>query len=582
MKHILLLMSIVFFLFSCESYLDKIEDADGMSEEEVFGNYQNYRKYADKMYADLHNYLSQGDYTHVASMSDEGTAVSGWPSLSEAQNGNWIGLMNSDYPTSGLFGGVWKSWRSIRITNKTLANLHMLENDKTVTNEQINHLKGQAHFMRAWYYYEYLKRQGGMPYIEKVFDASDDFALPRLSRQETAEKIAADCDTAFQLLPERWGDDNIGRPEKGSALALKAAALLIPASPQYNTSNDNERWKSVAKAAWDAIDYAKTSRRYKLLECNSLDTVRYNTPDGEKMIEYVSGFDSIFMYLPYNDEIMWEHYGAIGENMYNVFGVPSITSAGIIKGYSVSANIVDLFETKNGLSISDDSQYDSQNPYVNRDPRFYHSILFNQQRWTSVSGKYLELWNGGSERVPENFYNKSGYMARKFWAPNRDQFSGRNNENNHPIYFRLAEMYLIYAEAANELGGPTYKISEADITAEEALNYVRDRVKMPPVASRYLTKDLFRERIQNERAVEFFLEGKRLFDLMRWGLAHKTEYKNLYAVDIVPDNNKPTGFSILRSDLPFHTNVFEMKQYNWPVPMSDGFMFEEFEQNPGW
>ncbi|HHU95960.1 MAG: RagB/SusD family nutrient uptake outer membrane protein [Bacteroidota bacterium] len=582
MKYLFVFLSIILVFSSCEEYLDKIEEADGMSKEEVFGNYQNYRKFADKMYQDRHNYLSQGDYTPIACMADEGTAVSGWPSLAEAQNGNWIGLMASDYPNSGLLGGVWRSWRSIRIANMTLANLHMLDNDPTVTKQQIDQLKGQAHFMRAWYYYEYLRRQGGMPYIEYAFDADDNFALPRLSRQETAEKIAADCDTAFQLLPERWPEDHIGRPEKGSALALKAAALLIPASKQYNTGNESSRWEAVAEAAWNAIDFAKTTRRYSLLTSNSTSEVTYKTPGGVKTISYASGFDSIFMYMPYNDEIMWEHYSAINENMYNIYGVPSIVSAGIVKGYSVSANIVDRFETLNGLAIQDDISYDPQNPYVNRDPRFYHSILFNQQRWTSESGRYLELWNGGSERLAENFYNRSGYLARKFWAPNRDQFSGRVNENNHAIYFRLAEMYLIYAEAANELGGPDHKASGADMSAVDAVNVVRARVKMPPVNSIYLTKDAFRLRIQNERAVEFFLEGKRLFDLMRWGLAHQPEYKNLYAVDLVKDDSKPTGFAISRSDLPFHTNVFEPKQYNWPVPMSDGFMFDEFKQNPGW
>ena len=194
----------------------------------------------------------------------------------------------------------------------------------------------------------------------------------------------------------------------------------------------------------------------------------------------------------------------------------------------------------------------------------------------------MELWNGGSERLAENFYNRSGYLARKFWAPNRDQFSGRNNENNHAIYFRLAEMYLIYAEAANELGGPDFKINEADITAVEAVNIVRNRVKMPPVNPKYLNQRDFRERIRNERAVELFLEGKRFFDIMRWGIAHTSECRDLYATDFVKDDSKPTGFSISRSERPFHSNVFEMKQYNWPVPMNDGFMFDEFKQSPGW
>lgn len=580
MKKIILYLSIALIFFSCEDYLDKIEEAEGMDEKEVFTDFQNFRRYADQMYQDMHNYLSQGDYTFIAAITDEGYLGPGWDLMPNAQQGNWMPLVEGDWP-AGAFGGVWQSWRSIRVANMVLANLHQLEGN--TTEERIEHLKGQAHFMRAWYYYEFLKRQGGMPYIQKVFEATDDFAMPRLSRHETAQKIAADCDTAFQLLPLRWEESHIGRPEQGSALALKAGAYLVSASPQYNSNNDNERWELAARAAWDAIEFAQTSRRYELLQGNGTDEVTYMTPEGVKDIEYTSGFDSIFMYQPYNDEIMWEHYGAINENMYNVFSVPSIASVGIIQGFSVSANMADKFETAKGLAIEDDEDFDDQNPFVNRDPRFYHSILFNQQRWTSESDRYLELWDGGDDRGPDDYYNKSGYLARKFWAPERDQFSGRENPYNHAIYFRLAEMYLIYAEAVNEIGGPNHQLDGSDLTAIDAVNEVRERVDMPPVDNRYLgsTED-FRERIRNERAVEFFLEGKRIFDLMRWGVAHETQYKELYALEFTPDDSKPTGFEIFCSDRPFHSNVFEPRQYSWPVPADDGYMFEEFKQNPGW
>jgi hypothetical protein len=579
-KNIILIISIVFVVFSCEDYLDKVPEAEGMEEEEVFSNFQNFRMFCDKVYQDMHNYLSQGDYTYIAAITDEGYLEPGWDLMPNAQKGNWMPLVEGDWP-AGAFGGVWKSWRSIRIANMVLANLHYLEGNATQT--QIDYLKGQAHFMRAWYYYEFLKRWGGMPYIEKPFKATDNFALPRLSRHETAMKIAADCDTAFNLLPLKWDDANIGRPEKGSAKALKAGAYLISASPQYNPTNDQSRWELVAQAAWDAIEFAQSTRRYNLLEGNGLDTVIYMTPSGVKSIEYKSGFDSIFMYLPYNDEIMWECYPAIVDNMYNVFAVPSIAAGGIIQGFNVSANIVNRFETVNGLAIEDDRSFDPQNPYINRDPRFYHSILFNQQRWTSQNNRYLELWNGGKDRLPDQHYNRSGYLARKFWAPERDQFSGLLNPFNHCIYFRLAEMYLIYAEAANELGGPTYKIDEANITALEAINIVRERAGVPPVNSIYLsTKDDFRERIRNERTVELFLEGKRIFDLMRWGVAHEPEYKELYSVEFTHDDSKPTGFHISISTTPFHKNVFEQRQYSWPIPTNDAYMFEEFEQNPGW
>lgn len=421
-----------------------------------------------------------------------------------------------------------------------------------------------------------------MPYITEVFEPSDDFARTRLSYHETALKIAADCDTAFSLLPIRWDAANIGRPEKGSALALKAAALLIPASPQYNPGNEAGRWQETAQAALDVIEFAETTRRYSLLQGTGTNEVTYMTPDGIETIEYPSGFDSIFLYLPFNDEILWENYGAINSNMYNVFASTNLAPGGVIQGFSVTANIADRFETANGLAIKDDAAFDWQNPYVDRDPRFYHSILFNQQRWTSDSDRYLELWKGGEERKAQEQMNRSGYMARKFWAPGRDQWSGTTNPFNHAIYFRLAEMYLIYAEAANELGGPDHTISGANLTAVEAVNLVRARVEMPPVNNIYLNQADFRERIKNERAVELFLEGKRLFDLMRWGDAHKTEHRMLYSVEFVPNDAQPTGFDISRSESPFFTLTFTERQYSWPVPISDATMFEEFQQNPGW
>src|SRR5690606_33902589 len=101
-------------------------------------------------------------------------------------------------------------------------------------------------------------------------------------------------------------------------------------------------------------------------------------------ISYPSGFDSIFMYTPYNDEIIWEFYEAVTSgSQFSTFTIASLAEGGIIQGYSPSQNIVDLFETKNGLAIQDDPEFDAQNPYINRDPRFYHSILFNRERWTS-------------------------------------------------------------------------------------------------------------------------------------------------------------------------------------------------------
>ena len=299
-----------------------------------------------------------------------------------------------------------------------------------------------------------------------------------------------------------------------------------------------------------------------------------------------SGYDSIFMYTPFNDEIIWEHYTSVNAgNVWRTFTPKSLAAGGIIQGFSPSQNIVDLFETDNGLKISDDPSFNPQNPFIDRDPRFYHNILFNNQRWTSRSATYLELFQGGRDRPgnSDKHYSTTGYLARKFWAKNVDMFSGAAAPSTHVIYFRYAEILMMYAEACNEIGGPNYTLPGASLSAVGAVNLVRGRVGMPGVAAQYLASAAtFRERIKNERAVEFYLEGKRFFDLSRWGDAHKLAHREIYGASFVADASKPTGYTITRTSSPVFTLVFDQKHYRWPIRTQDALMFKEFNQNPGW
>lgn len=585
MKKIFLFIAFTISLFSCEEYLDKVEDSTGMTGEDVYTDYLNFRKFEDGMYSHVHNYLSAGDYTYIAALCDEGYLGPGWETMPTAQSGDWLRSYNTGQALQ--FYGIWNSWGSIRTANLSLENLHMLED---ATEDQIDELKGQAHFMRAWYYYEFLKRQGGLPYITFSLSGSDDFALPRLSFHETALQIAADCDTAASLLPVRWDAQNMGRPEKGAALAVKAAALLFSASPSNNPDNDQSRWELAAQASWDLISTLgpEGNGRYKLEKCLGTDNVSYMIPSDTdttyQTINFTSGFDSIFLYQQSHDEIIWENYQASTDGgVFSVYTVPSLNGGGVIQGFTPSANFVDQFETINGLAIEDDPAFNDQNPYVDRDPRFYHSILFNGERWTSQTGRHMELYEGGAERQAAEKHAFSGYMARKFWGKNVDQWSGARPPFNHVIYFRLSGMLLQYAEAANEIGGPNYTLPGATLSAVDAVNMVRTRVRMPEVDASYLgSTESFRERIKNERAVELFLEGKRFFDLSRWGDAHKIKHKQLFADDFTYNSSSPTGYTITRASVPFATNTFEQKHYKWPIPLEDALMFEVFEQNPGW
>ncbi|WNH11886.1 RagB/SusD family nutrient uptake outer membrane protein [Thalassobellus suaedae] len=581
---IILGFSALISLTGCEDYLDKVADSAGIPEEDLLQDYFKFRQYEDGMYKHLQNYLSAGDYSYIAALSDEGYVNSiNWETMPIAQGGDW--LRSYDTGQALQFYGVWNAWSSIRIANKTLEYLPKLEG---ATQGELDELKGQAHFMRAWYYYEMLKRQGGMPYITNSFNASDDFELPRLSYHETALKIAADCDSAAVLLPQRWDIQNLGRPEKGAAMAVKASALLFSASPSNNPSNDAAKWKLAAQASWDLLSELGPfgNNRYKLIQSKGTDKVTYKIPSGGvETIEYAASFDSIFMYQPYHDEIIWENYAALNGagGAYRVLTTTSIESKNVTQGFTPSATFVDRFETVNGLSIKDDPSFDPQNPFVGRDPRFYHSILFNGERWTSLTDKYLELYKGGAERNSQPGDAHLGYMARKFWGKNVDQWSGAAAPFTHVIYFRLSDILLQYAEAANELDGPNYKLPGATISAVEAVNIVRDRVKMPPVNTSYLaSKEMFRTRIKNERAVELYLEGKRFFDLSRWGDASKLEYKQYFEDNFTEDPASPTGYIIERASEPYFTRTFDQKHYKWPIPLQDALMFESFKQNPGW
>lgn len=583
MKKILYIIILALLFSGCEKFLDKVQDSTGMTKEMVFTDYLNARKFADRMYKDMHNYLMDVDYSHISAFTDEGYAECDWETLPIVQSGDWLRAYNAGQALQ--FYAVWQGWQSIRIANLTLESIDMLL-EGNGTQQQVDEIKGQAYFMRAWYYYEFLRRHGGMPYLEKALLGTDNFAMPRLTYNETAQKIAEDCDRAAALLPATWDMANIGRPTQGAAMALKASALLFAASPTNNETNDVTRWTAAAEAAWDLIDLAKTTGRYRLLPALGTKSVTYKTPLGDQTITYPSGFDSVFMYTPYNDEIIWEHYGAVNSNnVWRMFTPKSLAAGGIIQGYSPSQNIVDMFETENGLKITDDAGFDPQNPYIDRDPRFYHSILFNRQRWTTQSNTYLELYEGGRDRpnTSDKHYSTTGYLARKFWDNGNSTWGTSTAPATHVIHFRYAEILLMYAEACNEIGGPNYILPGATISAVQAVNEVRARVNMPGVAAQYLLdKDVFRTRIKNERAVELFLEGKRFFDLSRWGDAHKLEHRAIYGASFIADAAKPTGYTISRTSNPVITYVFEQKHYRWPIPTADALMFKEFKQNPGW
>jgi hypothetical protein len=250
---------------------------------------------------------------------------------------------------------------------------------------------------------------------------------------------------------------------------------------------------------------------------------------------------------------------------------------------SPTANYVELFEMASGLPIDDPgSGYNALDPWANRDPRFYYNIVKDRDRIVQSlpltdRRAVAELYVGGRDKVATN--SKTGYAYKKFihlTCNSVDNGWVAPRWTMHVPRLRLAEIYLIYAEAANEAYGPNGSHPEASLTAVEAINLVRARANMPGVNSKFTgSTEALRARIWNERAVELAFEAKRWFDVRRWYVAHLKEYKELYAIDF--DKN----WTYFQKTL-LRTRVFDMKHYWMPLPTAQAKLYSDWPQNPGW
>lgn len=634
------------FSTSCEEYLDKSPDKESLQDDDIFTKYPNYRNFLDLAYTKLYTpysgmYGDQGaNYMPSSSLCDETfPCMLDGAGFNSYLAGDYQAIM--DLNAAPVYGsGDWNpaadfvlkwplAWQGISICNTVLKNIDLLED---ASQEQKEEMVGQAYFLRAYFHFEILLRWGGFEYVTSAMDLSDIRGLKRVHHSEMIEKIVADCDEAAGYLPHVWRESELGRPPKAAPMALKSRALLYAASPLFNTSNDEALWKKAADASWDLIKYAESSGAYSLIDCsdaNSID-VGYDESTGKFGSDLYSfepealrTYRSIHLYNAINPEIIFNHYrdnnlrwvdGARQANQHVLFMVGRATNwygwPNKSKGHGATENIVKRYEMKNGLSVDDpNSGYDPQNPYINRDPRFYANILFDSVQCKGQTRKVFRSANtmsytagvtqyakNPSVRIEQpspintlDVMNVTGYCVRKFWP--KDWYNKQPDEFVQNVYFRLAEIYLNYAEAAFEgYGGAAGASPGATYTAVEALNKIRNRVGMPDVRSEYLTdKSSLRERIHNERAVELCFENHRYWDLRRWKQSHLQENREVQVMNINyvgPSPQYPTGYKFDRDYLKIsdqkHELVFEEKHYWWPLRKSETEMFEDFRQTPGW
>ncbi len=612
---ILLLISGLFMFIapSClEDYLDKAPES-GLTEDEIFTKYENFKLFFGAVY-EGQKYYSGGnawrDYNIKTasplyfSFWDQKYSLEGMTDAADQgryMEGHTFKSGSCSFINKFTYDGnrrpiLESMFMCIRISNMALQKIDMIQD---ASQEDKDDLIAQAHFIRAYCHFTLMRYWGPMPYIRTVLGPDDQWDIPRLSKYETLKEIAMDMDSAAMFFEKAGrmrrdlGPGQAGhlnhpdqfRPNGVAAKAFKARALLYAASP-LNNDKGQTAWEDAAKANWEAIQIAE-QHQYALL----------------------SGTDykKNFVGTRYTNEQLWAWDA--GDKTWNTGDFAGIFN-GII-GNSVSSwsgvhptqNFVDKFETKWGDPLNTPEEraaaaalghYNEQDPYKDRDPRFYIDILFNQAPIAGFTGGKAdfsyEVKDGKityGQFIDTKYLGRSytGYHVRKIWGE-ASQFNKTTVRYTDPL-MRLTELYLNYAEAANEAYGPNGMAPGATMSAVQAINLVRSRIGQAEMQSQFTgNKEIFRERIKNERNVELAYEGHYYFDIRRWMDAPKAYAGPIIGLQIekvAKSDEFPTGYKYTRYQLEaLRQSLWKDAMYYLPFNPEDNFKMKNFVPNEVW
>lgn len=633
-------------LSSCQDYLDKEPDST-VSADDAFANFRNFQGFVEEIYNcipdkekcnycpswnwgddEIFNPEADNRMTHQVDLGN----FRAWEST-----GNWLKRDGSSTSTNKFDHGIWNhAWYCIRKCNLGLQNI-----DKFVTGsaEEKKLIEGQLYFFRAWWHEEMMQYFGGMPYVDTFLGDNAEQRLPRLSFQECADKAAADFRKAADLLPINWDKTSAGLATQGKndlrinkimALGYLGKTYLWAASPlmkngaQTGASKngktydyDQEYAKKAAEAFGELLSLVEAGQtQYALAEFKYSDIYNH-----EKSADANSCFSDIF----YTKKQNWKMPGTVEAifrgpsadfngsnwNTSKVFG-PKVQkvvahdnvihqpTANLVEAYGM-ANGEPIYLVENGKYVlNPKSGFDPRHPFKNRDPRFYHDIVFDGFKYLNGTPgqyadlQYCQLYTGGNMRPVANA-SRTGYFIQKL-VPHTCNEVDKDYDWGSALhcylpYMRLADIYLMYAEACAAFGGASGKSSNFGKTAEDAINTLRDRCGAGHVAPEFVADNhKFMDEVRREREVELSFEGFRFCDLQRWLLLTEAPYNQKFSqefdrvesADFYTKNDpKDAQVANYRRKL-ILTRNFDAKHYWFPLPIKETQISSEFRQNPGW
>lgn len=578
-------------LASCENYLDKAPEAT-ITEKDAYGNFRSFQGFIEELYVCIPDPNKCGAWNQYL-FADEVLQNN----IYAFDQGNYWSQSSYLYGTSVLLSNnsrdkrLWPlAWYAIRKANLALEKLPLLVD---ATQEEKDLIKGQALFFRGFFYFELMKWWGGLPYIDKVLSPLEDLKIPPLNYRETALKAAADFRAAADLLPVHWDSipagqatlgNNNDRINKMFALGYFGRDLLYAASPMMNEEStgsatfDADLCKQAAAAFAEAIRLNDRSKIYKMQTMATwTDNFWVWSPSNTVM----SGGTEVIMNCTVFDagRVRWS---TVLQTVPAQFGggnsTVEVPTWNYIKNYAMA----------NGLPINDPlSGYKETDPWAGREPRFYSDIIVDGDKMVTSAAagvdQFAQLYTGGRHRSSSNG-SVTGFYYKRYSPIGCNQWDNKWGAFQAYVPFlRLADIYLMYSEAVLQGYGSASSSdpSLTTLTAEGALNIVRNRAQLPNISATYTaTKDKFMGEIIRERAVELAYEGERFQDLRRWNLNFLPKYKDKTALDF--DRDPVTKKPINIKERVVIIRVAD-KKHNWlPFQVSFTKMYEGFQQNPGW
>ncbi|MFV0521174.1 MAG: RagB/SusD family nutrient uptake outer membrane protein [Mangrovibacterium sp.] len=558
------------------------------------------------------------------------------------------GLQSTPDPILPTWGGGSEQnyYIAIRNCNTFLDNI---DNVNNMEDDEISQYKASAKAIKAFYYFELMKRYGPICLVPQNIGIEESIEAMQIARSPIDECVDAIIRLFDEALDgDEYGDGIVSFAEQSqteygfltreAVMGYKAKVLLYAASPLFNGNydfysdfknrlgvqlfnldEDAEKWKKAADAAKEAIEF-----------CEGTGLVMYSGYSGESSPLLNKIRDLQYAVLPETFDtpglIHGTFIGNPSSNMLDIYArLPRYNSQDANFSSSVLGNInptlrmVEMYYTENGLPFDDDKTrvslseaertfgIERSNTYNNvvalnenvlelhlrREPRFYANIAFDKGIWKRLND-YVEMepYRNGRHGVEtlniknNTYYNITGYWQKKLISEKNRGTANYNFSVVGPfLRLRLADLYLMYAEALNEYYGPTEEVYEA-------INKVRERAGIPTVQdswnnysnnpSKITTKKGMRDIIQRERMIELAFEGQRFWDLRRWKIAEEYLDKPARGWNILGDESN-TFYNMQRGPIEvWKDNEFRSpRDYFWPI--KDEEIFKSLVvQNPGW